>query len=166
MKHLRVQPDGEKHIRITGIDPVLLDCLHSLPETLEQRDSPAVRDRLFPDLTTDDDDANRDWQQFVAPELHHLFASAGETVVRDLTAMQSDPTHADLLQLTFPAEHLPSWLTAVNQARLILGEVFDVTESDMDDTDFDLKTPKDLALLRIHILGYLLELLVAQTGIQ
>ena len=164
MKHLRVQPEGEKYFRITGIDPVLLDCLHSLPETLEQRNSPAVRDRLFPNITTSDDDANRDWQQLVAPELHHLFATAGETVVRDLTAMQPDPDVADLLHLTFTAEHLQAWITALNQARLILGEVFSVTDTDMNNTAFDLKTPKDLAVFRIHVLGYLLQLLVDQAG--
>jgi hypothetical protein len=51
-------------------------------------------------------------------------------------------------------------MSALNQARLILGELFSVTESDMDKADLDLEQPKDLALFRIHILGYLLQLLV------
>jgi hypothetical protein len=51
-------------------------------------------------------------------------------------------------------------MSALNQARLILGELFGITESDMNKADLDLEQPKDLAIFRIHVLGYLLQLLV------
>lgn len=164
MIQLRVQPAGPKHIRITGIDPVVLDSLFALPEILEQRDKPGVRDRLLPLPTESDETLNVDWQQNVTPDLRHLFVSASETVLRDLTGVVPDPQAKHLQQLTFPTEHLNAWLSAVNQARLILGELHHVTEADMALTDFNLGEPHDLAVFRIHVLGYLLEYLVNLAG--
>lgn len=159
MIHLRVEPAGAKRIRIAGIDPVVLDCLHALPEILEQRDTPAARQRLLPDPTTTDKEANAEWQHHVAPELRHLFVAAGETVARDLTGLTPDG------QLTFSASHIAAWMSAVNQSRLILGELFQITDADMETTEFDVQTPKGVAILRIHVLGYLLQLLIElETG--
>ncbi len=154
MIQLRVEADGPKHIRISGIHPVLLDCLHVLPEILEQRDSPAARKRLLPDPTTTDAQFNAEWLLAVAPELRHAFVVAGDTVARDLTGVTTDG------QLTFIAEHLNAWMSALNEARLILGEIFQITDVDMESADFDVKTPKGLAIFRIHVLGWLLQLLV------
>ena len=161
MISLRVQPVDEKHLRISGINPIVLDCLHAVPEILEQRDSPAVRARLFPNPTPSDEKANADWQRLISHELRHLFASAGETVARDLTALSPNPCGAQLSELTFSAEHTKAWMSALNEARLILGERFHVIEEDMNAADFDVRTPKGLAIFRIHVLGYLLQLFVA-----
>jgi hypothetical protein len=100
----------------------------------------------------------------MAPELHHLFAAAGETVARDLATLAPDPSHQNHFQITFAADHLNAWMSALNQARLILGELFSVTDTDMNSADFDLDEPKGLAIFRIHILGYLLQLLVEHTS--
>jgi hypothetical protein len=162
--HLRVQPHNEKHIRISGIDPVVLDSLHALPEILEQRDTPAARSRLLPDPTASDASTNNEWQRLIAPELRHLLVSAGETVTRDLTAVVPDSHQPKLFEITFPVEHLNAWMSALNQTRLILGELFKVTETDMESADFDLKKPKGLAVFRIHVLGYLLQLLIELEG--
>ena len=154
MIHLRVEPSGPKHIRLTGLDPVFLDCLHALPEILDQRDAPAARRRLLPDPTPDDASLNADWQQHIAPELRHAFVAAGDTVARDLTGVTPDG------QLTFAVEHLNAWMSALNEARLILGELFRLTDADMEATDFDVTTPKGMAIFRVHVLGWLLQLLV------
>ena len=152
--HLRVEPVDSKHIRISGIHPVLLDSLHALPEIFEQRDSPVARQRLLPNPTTTDEIANAEWQLAVAPELRHAFVAAGDTVTRDLTGVTTDG------QLTFVAEHLNAWMSALNEARLILGEIFHITDADMESADFDVKIAKSLAIFRIHMLGWLLQLLV------
>lgn len=164
MIHLHVLPHGEKHIRIAGIDPVLMDSLFSLPEILDQRDKPAIRDRLLPNPTTADKSINDDWQQHVTPELRHLFVAAGETVARDLTALEPDPRTPPLQQVTFPVEHLEAWISALNQARLILGELHHVTEADMNSADFDLENARHVALFRIHVLGFLLQHLIELAG--
>lgn len=150
---LRIFAPDEKHLRIKGIEPLLAMCLQELPAVLEKRDSPAARPRLFPNPTGADAKANDDWQQFVAPELRHLFVSAGETVVRDLTALDGDT-------LTFPAEHVNAWMSALNQARLILGELHEIADHDMDPNDLDPRVPKQRAVLLIHLYGYLLQLFV------
>ncbi len=54
-------------------------------------------------------------------------------------------------------------MSAINQARLILGEQFHVTEQDMVRRDIDPHRASDIALIRIHLLGWLLEVLV-QSG--
>ena len=156
---LRVQPVDEKHIRISGLTPVLTAMLHELPEILELRDSSAARDRLFPN-PTDDDRVNKDWRQTTGPELRHLFASAGEIVTRDLITMnaETDPAKSD--EITFPIEHVNAWMSAINQARLILAEVHNIDEAEMNRTDLDPRRPRDAAALRIHVLGYLLHLFV------
>ena len=65
-----------------------------------------------------------------------------------------------MIQVTFPVEHVDAWMSALNQARLILGELFSVTEKDMNATDLDAHSEKTLAIVRIHLLGYLLRLFV------
>ena len=160
MIDLRVQPLDEKHIRVSGIAPVLAVMLRELPEILEQRDFPDAHDRLFPNPTTADDKTNKEWQQMVSPELRHLFVSAGETVARDLTALAVDEKDHEARQVTFPVEHLKAWMTALNQARLILGETHKIDEDDMNRVDLDPHNPKHVAAFRIHLLGYLLHLSV------
>ena len=160
MTNLRVQLFGEKHIRISGIPPILVVMLRELPEILELRDSPDARDRLFPDPTAADETANEEWRQVAGPELRHLFVSAGETVARDLTALTVDKSGSEEHQITFPVEHVNAWMSALNQARLILAAVHGIDDKAMNRTEFDPKSPKDLAALRIHLLGYLLHLFV------
>jgi len=163
---LRVQPVDEKHVRISGMTPVLAAMLRELPEILELRDSPAAQARLFPNPIAGDDKANKEWQQTTGPELRHLFVSAGETVARDLTAIEADGGDANNgYQVTFPVEHVRAWMSAINQARLILAEVHKIDEAEMSRTDLDPRRPKDMAALRIHVLGYLLHLFVElETG--
>lgn len=160
MTNLRVQPVDEKHIRISGIAPVLAVMLREMPEILEMRDSPAAQARLFPSPTRTDDKINKEWQQMIGPELRHLFVSAGETVTRDLTALAVDEEDAEAYQVEFPIEHLRAWMSALNQARLILGEVHQISEENMSRSDFDPQCPKHVAALRIHLLGYLLQMFV------
>jgi hypothetical protein len=158
MIHLRVRAADSKHVRITGIDPFLARCLGELPDTI-QRANTECRGRLYPDPSSDPK-MNEDWQQFVTPDLHHLFVTAGQTVAQDLTALVPDPKAPNHLQVTFAAAHLKAWISVLNQVRLHLGERFKVTEADMDSRAFDLDNPKRAAVFQIHVFGYLLQLLL------
>jgi hypothetical protein len=155
MNRLRLRRHGPKHIQITGVHPLLAACLHELPEILGLRDQPAAARRLSPPPTADEK-INADWQSLIAPELRHLFVSAGETVTRDLTGLQPDPDRTGAWQVTFPLEHLNAWMSALNQARLILGELFQITERDMHPAEFDPVDPRHVAMLKIEVLGELL----------
>lgn len=160
MTSLRVSARDDKRVSISGIDSLVAACLYELPQILEQRDAPAAHDRLFPNPTDSDRKTNDYWQSDVAPGLRHLFLSAGEIVTRDLTAMQRPSPPSHLMQVEFPIEHVPAWITAINQARLILGALHDVTADDLSATLDELRTAKDHAVLQIHVLGYLLELFI------
>ena len=163
MIDLKVQPLDEKRILISGIPPALAAVLHELPEILELRDSPGVRARLYPNPTADDK-INQEWRQITGPELRHLFVSAAETVGRDLTALTADVESGDAYRVTFPIEHVPAWMSALNQARLVLGEIHKIDEAEMSRTDFDPHSARHMAALRIHLLGYLLHLFVELDG--
>ena len=156
---MRIETIDEKTIRLTGIAPLVADCLQRLGEILEQRDSPAVHQRLFPKPSTDET-INAEWEQFTAPDLRHLFVTAAETVFRDLTALKLDPQHENLFCVTFPTVHLAAWMSAINQARIILGEQFHITDAKMERSDLDPRRKADLGLIRLHLLGWLLEVLV------
>ena len=153
MSPLRVYAVDDKHLRISGLDPLLARCLYRVPEILDQRDRPEIRARLFPDPLPGEAETNAEWHRLMDADLEHLFLSAGEIVARDLTGLQAD-------QLTVPAEHHRAWMSALNQARLILGEQHGITESDLNRTDLDLHQARDRAVLEIHVLGLLLHRLV------
>jgi hypothetical protein len=179
MNPLRISATDEKHISISGIPPVLVFCLRELPHILEKRDMPDPRARLFPApttlagkpslttlagkpaLTRDDEKINADWEQIIVPELRHLFVTAGETVARDLANIEEESAESHSCRVTFAAAHLNAWMSAINEARLILGELFDVTEQDMNREDLDLEDPKQFGVLKIGALGWLLGHLIA-----
>jgi hypothetical protein len=158
--HPIVRAVDDKHVQIAAIHPYLAICLFELPEILNRRDQPSAHDRMFPPLKRDDEKTNKEWHEMVGPDLRHLFVSAGETVTRDLTGLREDPLRAKHLQVMFPAEHLSSWMSAINEARLILGAVHQVTEDDMNDPSPDTNDPKTLAIVKIHVLGELMAHLV------
>ena len=158
MTELKVRAVDKKHIRLSGIEPTLAFCLQQVPVILDQRDEPAAHERLFPDPTLGETKTNEDWREFVAPDLHHLFRSAGETFARDLTGLESESETS--LQITFPSEHLNAWISALNEARLILGTHHGVTERDMNCDWTDLPEIKQRDVLIIQMLGWPLQLLV------
>jgi Domain of unknown function (DUF2017) len=146
MTQLHIEPADEKNLRVTGIDPLLAGSLCEVPRVLEQRDQSPSRDRLYPDLFRADAPANDDWHRLMDDDLRHLFVSAGETVERDLTRLEPDPAHKDCVQLLLPAAHVNAWMSALNQARLVLAEQFAITEADMTNEDLDPRRDQDLAV--------------------
>ena len=91
---------------------------------------------------------------------HHGTKADRRIEVRLIMAVNRDLTGLQEQQVVFPAVHLPAWLSALNQARLVLGEMYHVTAPDMERVDFRPGNAKDGALVRIHVLGYLLQLMV------
>jgi hypothetical protein len=154
---LRLHTVNHKHLRISGIHPLLAACLQELPVILEWRDKPQAHDRLFPAPTATDEAANRDWHETVTPELRHLFASAGEIVSRDLTQLKPSPRQAGYKTLTIPLAHVPAWMNALNQARLILAALHGLDEIDMNLAYDTLDARKAPAVVRVDVFGILLE---------
>ena len=78
-----------------------------------------------------------------------------------LAKLEEESAEIHSCRVTFAAVHLNAWMSAINEARLILGELFDVTEQDMNREDLDLENPKQFAVLKIGALGWLLGHLIA-----
>lgn len=149
MKPIRVIPVRADRVKISGIGSDLLFCVRRVPEILARRDEPPVRARLFPDPMPGHAEDNEIWRDTVEPDLRHLFESAEKTMLGDLANLHGD-------SVVLPAAHLDAWRSAINQARLILGALHDVTESDMQREDLNPRDARDLVLIQIHLLGYLL----------
>jgi hypothetical protein len=156
MRGLCLEAAGEERVRLKGIDWAIGACLTEVPKLLPQMRSGAAGDRLFPTPSQTDAKLNEDWGQFVVPELEKLFASAGEIMAKDVEHL------GEQSELVFPMAHCDAWMCAINQVRLGLGAQYNVLETDMDDMkSFDPNDGKHQAILRIHILGYVLEVFVA-----
>lgn len=112
-------------------------------------------DPIAADALSDDEEAQElcsDWDEFVKPELNLAFADARELVAKDLTAMTestADPFVSDdkedddeegtgvpsdpdetYFRLEVPGEHSELWYNTLNQARLLMNEVYDLANSE------------------------------------
>lgn len=133
--------------------PDLLFSLGSVPEILTLRETGPAQARLYPDVQPGHAEENLQWHETMDDDLRHLFESASDTLARDLDAVEGD-------RVRFPEKNLPAWMSAINQARLILGEVHAIREADMARRDLNVKSPRDLSILHVHMLGALLEALI------
>ena len=127
---------------------VLEALLEELRTLLQQTtDDPAVR-RLFPTAYHDDPERDREYQALVRDELLDRRLAALDTVRSSIAASELD------------GAGLTAWMTAVNDARLVLGTMLDVGEDqapvDPDDPD----APRHAAYgFLTHVLGEIVEAL-------
>jgi len=153
---LRIQAINQKYVRVTGINSLLAACLQELPRILESRDNPSAQARLLPPPTAEDAAINHEWKESIEPDLRHLLVSASETITRDLTCLKPSPRLAECSFVTFPATHISAWMSALNQARLILAALANVDEIDLNLPYSRLGGEKVLAVLQIDLFGQLL----------
>jgi hypothetical protein len=123
------------------LDPEDREILRELPVQLRDaivanRQDTAFR-RLFPPSYTDDVEADEKFRLLVGPELDESRAHALETL----------SSTADATELS--EEEMNAWLRALNQIRLWLGTLLDVTE---DDT---VEEPEDPPHILYHVLTWL-----------
>lgn len=147
---------------VMGLGPSLWGVLQEVPEILGHASaSDDVRLRLFPDVY-DDERANENWRRHAQPEIAALFASARELVASDLKNGEREGPRKLTWKLPIPAAHHTAWMSALNAARLALGVLHSVTETDLNRLrDESPVTYRDFAVLRIHFLGLVEELLVS-----
>ena len=123
--------------------------LRSLPEQMRTliREGDASTYRLFPPAYGDDDAAEREYRRMVGNDLleHHL--DALRVLEETLDAKRVD------------ADQLTSWLTALNEVRLVLGTQLDVTE-ELYDRDVEDADPRAPLFALYFYLGWLQEQVV------
>jgi hypothetical protein len=128
----------------------LLDELRALLG--QTTDDPALR-RLFPTAYHDDPERDREYQALVRDELLDRRLAALDAVRSSIAATELDEAG------------LTAWMTAVNDVRLVLGTMLDVSEDqhavDPDDPD----APRHAAYgFLTHVLGEIVDALADGLG--
>jgi hypothetical protein len=147
---------------LRDIHPLFAGLLAELPKVAARHQK--AQARLYPDPVgaEGDEELRGDWKEHVRPELERLFTSSREMVARDLSVLGR---HGQGTKLVIPAGHIDAWLSALNQARLIIVEENKFGEGDLDQREPpDLTTRRGLALLKVHFYAHLQELLVEAAG--
>ncbi len=135
---LRILNDDYWEIRGMGETEVYL--LHKIPEAADTKGSEPARKRLYPESSISDgggegESSLSDWSELVHPELKGAFGAAIEQVVADLKAVKpSGEKAAPGYHLRIPSAHADHWFSALNQARLVLAERYDLP---MPDEEFE-----------------------------
>jgi hypothetical protein len=107
-------PDAEREL-LVGLSAQLRELL------VADNDAPALH-RLYPTAYLDDKDRDAEYQQLVHGELLEKRLAAIDVLESTVHAKQLDEGQ------------LQAWMGAINDVRLVLGTILDVSE-DMDDID-------------------------------
>ena len=120
---------GTYRLRLDDNERALLAALPDQLESLLQTADPGVAGtRLFPPAYVDDAERDGDYQRLMRDEL----------VRRRLDALATIRDTIDADRLT--GEQLDAWVRSINDARLVLGTLIDVSE-DEDPLDVDPEAP-------------------------
>jgi Domain of unknown function (DUF2017) len=109
-------------------------------------DDPRLR-RLFPTTYTTDPEAEAEYQRLMRDDLVKSRLSSLDVVESTLQA--TSLSEGDLVR----------WMQAINDARLVLGTILDVSEDDQRE-DIDEDDPEAPAIYLFEYLGFLLEHIV------
>jgi hypothetical protein len=117
-------------IEFIAIEPIELNLLRQVPAVCESGENMRSEERLFSKpADASESQFLSDWEEYVRPELRHLFLSARDTVNEDLKALSTGP--GKLGRLVVPRAHSDAWLNALNQARLILATKYNFTDREL-----------------------------------
>jgi Domain of unknown function (DUF2017) len=153
----------EQTVVLTGLDLFSCELLNQIPVSAQAEESGPVQTRFFMSPTAGTNaDIDEDWKTYVEPELRQIFQSALE-VVRDDLADFPPSTPEESYTLPLPVSHLPSWINALNQARIALAAVYSVTEEDMERLSLA-GDARALALYQIHFYGRMQEYFLLEVG--
>ena len=156
--HLERLSDGR--LCLAGIDESWRHLLGGVTALLLEPQPPSVRERLLP-KPTKHEAINRDWNEWVVPELEALWRANHELMAADLGRLEKDPAHRGCWRVVLPSNHAAAWLSALNEARLVLGSRWDVTEADMTRPMEEFTpTERDNDIFLIHLLAYVEQLFI------
>jgi Domain of unknown function (DUF2017) len=154
---MRIRRSKDDFIQIVEIEPVHGELLRQLPSYCDPSGDAKAEERLF-SRPADPSEAqiNRDWEEFVRPELRHLFLSARRVVEKDLE--QLDTVTGPEEQLSIPVAHADAWLNTLNQARLVLAARYDFSEAELSSHEGPENfLQRDVALLQINFYALIQE---------
>lgn len=142
---------------LSQLNNVCCELLRQVAPSAEPGDNGPARARLFPSPTGGrEPDADRDWREYVEPDLRRLFQDAREVVKEDVKHLAPEGRKQGHM-LRIPVKNLEAWIHALNQARLAIAARNDFTEKDMDGSTPVEGDIRALALFQVHFYGFLQE---------
>jgi len=153
-------------IEISELDPFLAELLRQVPASTNPEGVPAAEQRLFsPPTNGKETEICAEWKLYVEPELRRLFRTATETVAADLEQLNgNEKPFADRI-LRIPSKHADAWLSALNQARLVIAAKYNFTNGELGE---HFRSPigsrRDLSLFQVNFYGFLQEFILRELG--
>src|SRR5438046_10720193 len=130
MESCRRNDDNE----ISELDQCLAELLRQIPASANPEGVPAAEERLFsPPADQNEKEICAEWKLYVKPELRRLFQTATETVAADLEQLRGNEKAFANRTLHIPSKHAEAWLSALNQARLVIAAKYDFTDRELCD---------------------------------
>src|SRR5947209_4929781 len=121
-------------IEIFELDPFLAELLRQIPASANPEGTPAAEKRLFsPPTSGTETEICAEWKLYVEPELRRLFQTATETVAADLEQLNGNEKTFANRTLRIPWKHADAWLSALNQARLVIAAKYNFSDAELSD---------------------------------
>ena len=151
-------------IELCELDPFLAELLRQIPTSADPGGVSAAEERLFsPPTNGKEADICAEWKLYVEPELRRLFQTATQTVASDLKQLNGNEKSLADRTLRIPSNHTDAWLSALNQARLMIAAKNNFTENELND---HFRSPigsrRDLSLFQVNFYGFLQEFILRE----
>ena len=149
-------------LEISDLDPFLAELLRQIPGCTNPDPESEAEARLF-SRPSAEEEICAEWKSYVEPELRRLFRSATETVAEDLAQLNGNEKSFRNRTLSIPFEHTDAWLSALNQARLVIAAKYGFSEEELNDHDRSpIGSRRDLGLFQINFYGFLQEFILRE----
>jgi hypothetical protein len=151
-------------LEISELDPFLAELLRQIPASTKPEGSIEAEQRLFSaPAAKDEKESCAEWKLYVEPELRKLFQTATETVAADLEQLNGNERTFANRTLRIPAGHADAWLSALNQARLVIAAKYDFADSELcDHYRSPIGSRRDLSLFQVNFYGFLQEFILRE----
>jgi hypothetical protein len=151
-------------IELCELDPFLAELLRQIPASTKSGGVQAAEQRLFSAPTMEkESEASSEWKLYVEPGLRRLFQTATETVAGDLEQLNGNDKSLANCTLRIPSKHADAWLSALNQARLVIAAKNNFTETELNDhCHSPVGSRRDLSLFQVNFYGFLQEFILRE----
>lgn len=151
-------------LEISELDPFLAELLRQIPESANTDGALGAEKRLFSSPAPEGEKGScAEWKLYVEPELRRLFQKSVDTVTDDLGQLNSNQKPFANCTLRIPAAHADAWLSALNQARLVIAAKYDFTENELcDHYRSPIGSRRDLSLFQVNFYGFLQEFIMRE----
>ncbi len=164
---MRISLDGD-HWLLEEIDDVHWFMLMQLTQAADMNQSEKGRKRLLPDVADpEEEEVNADWREYIQPGLETQFTNDLETVSKDLdTAYEEENDDGKPLHfLEVPIAHAETWYSVLNQARLIINEEYNISETEKklymgEQTPSQIEEKKWLVMVQYRVYAIIQEFLL------